>query len=230
MLRILPEAAQQRLQGSTATARTSYAVAVYLFAPIARGGCRSRSRPQWVRPRWSANVERGTGEFLAHSPASVREIYWARSWRASCPATDDAGGFGSYSLVVNLRSDRRPGAVLPHHGVDRDDVLDHPAVPAAHLSLVLRLSARGAFDRGGAAGLGLITLPLIAIAYGQATGTLLGNGAASPWLFGAGVAGRRDQPDTGRALGDAQPPARRRPVAAQASSSASTDSGMSKLA
>ena len=32
-----------------------------------------------------------------------------------------------------------------------------------------------------------LTLPLIAIAYGQATGTLLGNGAASPWVFGAGA-------------------------------------------
>ena len=53
------------------------------------------------------------------------------------------------------------------------------------LSLVLRLSAKVKSTAAAQQASGLITLPLIAIAYGQASGTLLGNGAASPWLFGA---------------------------------------------
>jgi uncharacterized membrane protein len=53
------------------------------------------------------------------------------------------------------------------------------------LSLVLRLSARVKSTAAAQQASGLITLPLIAIAYGQATGTLMGNGAASPLVFGA---------------------------------------------
>ena len=63
----------------------------------------SRSRPRSAPATIVGERERGTGEFLAHSPAGVREIYSASSSRASSPATSTtAVGFGAYSLIVNL--------------------------------------------------------------------------------------------------------------------------------
>ncbi len=71
---MLPETAQERIQGDTPSARSAYALAVYLFAPIAV------VVPLTISTAVGAATivgerERGTGEFLAHSPASTREIY-----------------------------------------------------------------------------------------------------------------------------------------------------------
>jgi hypothetical protein len=51
-----------------------------------------------------------------------------------------------------------------------------PPFMALALSLVLRLSARVKSTAAAQQASGLITLPLILIAYGQATGALLGSG------------------------------------------------------
>jgi amino acid transporter len=53
------------------------------------------------------------------------------------------------------------------------------------LSLVLRLSARVKSTAAAQQASGLITLPLIAIAYSQATGTLMGSNPATGWILGA---------------------------------------------
>ncbi|MFN7148546.1 MAG: hypothetical protein ACK4V6_03610, partial [Microthrixaceae bacterium] len=55
------------------------------------------------------------------------------------------------------------------------------------LSLVLRLSAKVKSTAAAQQASGLITLPLIFVAYGQATGTLMGTSAATGWIVG-GVA------------------------------------------
>ena len=47
--------------------------------------------------------ERGTGEFLAHSPADVREIYLGKLIASLVPGyVTTVVGFGLYSLMVNL--------------------------------------------------------------------------------------------------------------------------------
>ncbi|MCB1004727.1 MAG: ABC transporter permease subunit, partial [Acidimicrobiales bacterium] len=73
-LEVLPQQAQEAIQGDTPAGRASYAMAVYLFAPVAV------VVPLTISTAVGAATivgerERGTGEFLAHSPADVKEIY-----------------------------------------------------------------------------------------------------------------------------------------------------------
>ena len=73
-LDLLPPKAQAAIRGTTDSARTSYALAVYLFAPVAV------VVPLTIATAVGATTivgerERGTGEFLAHSPASLEDIY-----------------------------------------------------------------------------------------------------------------------------------------------------------
>jgi ABC-type Na+ efflux pump permease subunit len=186
VLRILPDAAQDRLRGSTATARTSYAVAVYLFAPIAVVVPLTISTAVGAASLVGER-ERGTGEFLAHSPASVREIYLGKILASFVPGyLTTLVGFGAYSLVVNLLVGPEAGGwFFPTTEWTLMMFWIIPPFLLLTLSLVLRLSAKVKSTAAAQQASGLITLPLIAVAYGQATGTLLGNGAASPWLFGA---------------------------------------------
>jgi ABC-type Na+ efflux pump permease subunit len=53
------------------------------------------------------------------------------------------------------------------------------------LSLVLRLSARVRSTAAAQQASGLVTLPLIAVAYAQSSGMLMGSGSSTPWLLGA---------------------------------------------
>ena len=73
-LEVLPEKAQAAIKGDTEPARAGYALAVYLFAPVAV------VVPITISTAVGAATivgerERGTGEFLAHSPAGIREIF-----------------------------------------------------------------------------------------------------------------------------------------------------------
>ena len=74
-LEVLPQTGAGRRSRATPTqARAAYALAVYLFAPVAV------VVPLTISTAVGAATivgerERGTGEFLAHSPAGVREIY-----------------------------------------------------------------------------------------------------------------------------------------------------------
>jgi ABC-type Na+ efflux pump permease subunit len=85
-LEVLPEQAQEAVRGTTDAGRASYALAVYLFAPVAV------VVPLTISTAVGASTivgerERGTGEFLAHSPAKVREIYLGKLIAPCCPAT-----------------------------------------------------------------------------------------------------------------------------------------------
>ena len=83
-------------------ARTSYALAVFLFAPLAV------IVPMTISTAVGANIlvgekERGTGEFLAHSPATEREIYLGKLIASLVPGyLTTIVGFFIYSLIVNL--------------------------------------------------------------------------------------------------------------------------------
>jgi ABC-type Na+ efflux pump permease subunit len=179
-LEVLPQKAQEAIQGDTDAGRAAYAMAVYLFAPVAI------VVPLTISTAVGAATivgerEKGTGEFLAHSPAAVREIYLGKLIASLVPGyLTTLLGFGVYSLVVNL-------IVGPDVGgwffpTTEWWVLMLWVVPpflALTLSLVLRLSARVKSTAAAQQASGLVTLPLIMVAYSQSTGALFGAGSAS---------------------------------------------------
>jgi ABC-2 type transport system permease protein len=120
--------------------------------------------------------ERGTGEFLAHSPARTTEIYLGKLIASVLPGyATTIVGFGIYSLIVNT-------VVGPEVGgwffpTSQWWLLMLGVVPPfllLALSMVLRLSARVKSTAAAQQASGLVTLPLIMIAYTQSTGSLYG--------------------------------------------------------
>ena len=177
-LKLLPQEAQQSIKGSTDAGRTSYALAVYLFAPLAV------VVPLTISTAVGASTivgerERGTGEFLAHSPASVGEIYIGKLIASLLPGyATTLLGFGLYSLVVNTIVGPEVGGWFFPTG--QWWILMFWVVPpflAFTLSLVLRLSARVKSTAAAQQAAGLVSLPLILVSYGQSSGSLFG---ASP--------------------------------------------------
>jgi ABC-type transport system involved in multi-copper enzyme maturation permease subunit len=184
-LDLLPQSAQQAVQGSSPADRTSYALAVYLFAPLAV------IVPMTISTAVAANIlvgerEKGTGEFLAHSPASEREIYLGKLIASLLPGyLTTLVGFGIYSLAVNLIVGPHVGGWFfptPQWWILMLWVL--PPFLAITLSVVLRLSARVKSAAAAQQASGLVTLPLIVLSYAQASGGLLGAGS-SGLLVGA---------------------------------------------
>jgi ABC-2 type transport system permease protein len=185
-LDLLPQAAQAAIRGDSPADRTSYALAVYLFAPMAV------IVPMTISTAVGANTlvgekEKGTGEFLAHSPASEREIYLGKLIASLLPGyATTLVGFGLYSLSVNL-------IVGPHVGgwffpTRAWWVLMLWVVPpflAITLSVVLRLSARVKSAAAAQQASGLVTLPLIILSYAQSTGGLLGAGSGAGLVVGS---------------------------------------------
>ncbi|MDP9442399.1 MAG: ABC transporter permease [Actinomycetota bacterium] len=174
-LDVLPQRAQAEVRGEDPAARTSYALAVYLFAPLAV------IVPITISTAVGANTivgerERGTGEFLAHSPATEQEIYLGKLIASLLPGyLTTLAGFAAYSLVVNLIVGPKVGGWFFPTG----DwwLLMFWVVPpflALTLSVVLRLSARVTSAAAAQQSSGLVTLPLILLSYGQSSGLLLG--------------------------------------------------------
>ncbi len=176
-LEVLPETAQNQIQGDTAETRTAYALAVYLFAPVAV------VVPLTISTAVGAATivgerERGTGEFLAHSPAGVKEIYLGKLLASLVPGyLTVIVGFGCYSLIVNLLVGPGVGGwFFPTTQWWIMILWVLPPFLAVCLSLVLRLSARVTSTAAAQQASGLVSLPLIMIAYSQSTGSLLGAG------------------------------------------------------
>ncbi len=98
----LPEELRHSVNGQKGPVQASYALAVYLFAPLAI------IVPLTVSSAVGAHTiigerERGSGEFLAHSPATERQIYFGKLIASLIPGYVTAAvGFAAYSLVVNL--------------------------------------------------------------------------------------------------------------------------------
>lgn len=175
-LKILPAKAQDAVRGGSPSGKASYALAVYLLAPV------SVVVPLTISTAVGASTivgerERGTGEFLAHSPADVTEIYLGKLIASLVPGyVTTVVGFGAYSLLVNLIVGPQVGGWF--FPTTQWWVLIAWVVPpflALTLSLVLRLSARVKSTAAAQQASGLVTLPLIMIAYAQATGALYGS-------------------------------------------------------
>lgn len=188
-LELLPAAAQEAVPaGAPEEAKVSFILAVYLFAPIAV------VVPLTISSAVGSSSivgerERGTGEFLAHSPADVREIYLGKLVASVIPGyVTTAVGFGCYSLLVNLIVGPDVGGwFFPTPSWWLLILWVLPPFLLVALSLVLRLSARVKSTAAAQQATGLITLPLIIIAYGNSTGALVGGGTI--WLsLGLGTA------------------------------------------
>ena len=101
-LDVLPAAAQAEVQGSSPEGRTGFTIAVFLMAPIAV------IVPLTISTAVAAATivgerERGTGEFLANSPAGVQEIYIGKLIASLVPGyLTVVVGFTLYSLIVNI--------------------------------------------------------------------------------------------------------------------------------
>jgi ABC-type Na+ efflux pump permease subunit len=179
-LEVLPQKAQESIQGDSEAGRAAYAMAVYLFAPVAV------VVPLTISTAVGAATivgerEKGTGEFLAHSPAAVREIYLGKLIASLVPGyVTTLVGFGVYSLVVNLIVGPDVGGwFFPTREWWVLMLWVVPPFLALTLSLVLRLSARVKSTAAAQQASGLVTLPLIMVAYSQSTGALFGAGSAS---------------------------------------------------
>jgi len=181
----LPQSAQDQIQGTTPEAQTGYALAVFLFAPVAV------IVPLTISTAVGAATivgerEKGTGEFLAHSPASAKEIYVGKLIASLVPGyVTTAIGFGVYSLIVNLVVGPEVGGwFFPTAQWWLMILWVLPPFLAICLSLVLRLSAKVKSTAAAQQASGLVSLPLIMIAYSQSTGVLFGAGYM-PIIVGA---------------------------------------------
>ena len=184
-LEALPASAQEQIQGDTPEAQTGYALAVFLFAPVAV------IVPLTISTAVGAATivgerEKGTGEFLAHSPAGVREIYVGKLIASLVPGYfTTAVGFAVYSLIVNLTVGPQVGGwFFPTAQWWLMILWVLPPFLAICLSLVLRLSAKVKSTAAAQQASGLVALPLIMIAYSQSTGVLFGAGYM-PIIVGA---------------------------------------------
>jgi ABC-2 type transport system permease protein len=186
-LQLLPASAQAAVpKAADPVAKVQYVLAVYLFAPIAV------VVPLTISSAIGASTivgerERGTGEFLAHSPADTREVYLGKLVASIIPGyLTTAVGFGIYSLIVNLVVGPDVGGwFFPTASWWLLILWVLPPFLAISLSLVLRLSARVKSTAAAQQATGLITLPLIIIAYGQSTGALATGGATVSIAIGA---------------------------------------------
>ncbi len=176
-LEVLPSSAQAQIQGKSAEGKTGYALAVFLLAPVVV------IVPLTISTAVGASTivgerERGTGEFLAHSPADVREIYMGKLIASLAPGYFTVVvGFTIYSLLVNLLVGPEVGGwFFPTQQWWIMIVWVLPPFLAICLSLVLRLSARVSSTAAAQQASGLVSLPLIMIAYSQSTGVLFGAG------------------------------------------------------
>lgn len=184
-LDVLPARAQASIKGDTDAGRAGYALAVFLFAPMAV------VVPLTISTAVGAATivgerERGTGEFLAHSPASTREIYLGKLIASMVPGyLTTLVGFGLYALLVNLVVGPEVGGwFFPTQQWWILMMVIVPAFLALALSMVLRLSARVKSTAAAQQASGLVTLPLIMVAYSQSTGALFGTGGAI-WIIAA---------------------------------------------
>ena len=153
--------------------QASYALAVYLFAPLAI------IVPLTVSSAVGAHTiigerERGSGEFLAHSPATERQIYFGKLIASLIPGYFTAAvGFAVYSLVVNLIVGPQLGGWFFPTGnwwILMLWVL--PPFIAIALAVILAISARVSSAAAAQQSSALATLPLIVIAYGVSSDTI----------------------------------------------------------
>lgn len=169
----LPKSVQEHTKGEDPGTQAAYALAVYLFAPLAL------IVPLTVSSAVGSHTivgerERGSGEFLAHSPATEREIFTGKLIASLLPGYLTAGvGFVIYSLVVNLIVGPKVGGwFFPTPNWWLLVLWVVPPFLALVVGLILRISARVSSAAAAQQASALITLPLVIAAYGLSTGSL----------------------------------------------------------
>lgn len=173
VVNVLPDAVQEQTPGGSPNVQVAYALAVYLFAPIAI------IVPLTVSSAIGSHTiigerERGSGEFLAHSPASETEIFTGKVLASLIPGyATAAGGFALYSLVVNLIVGRKVGGwFFPTASWWLLILWVVPPFLALVVALILRISARVSSSAAAQQASALVTLPLVIVAYGLSSGSL----------------------------------------------------------
>ncbi len=173
VLNALPGPIQDNLRGDTPEAQAAYAFAVYLLAPIAI------IVPLTISSAVGAQTivgerERGTGEFLAHSPLTDTEIYLGKLIASLIPGyLATAIGFTAYSLIVNFRVGPEMGGwFFPTAGWWLLILWVVPPFIAIALSIILWVSSRVKSTAAAQQAASLVSLPIIIASYAIASGLL----------------------------------------------------------
>lgn len=181
----LPGPVRQRLAASSPEVQASFTLAVYLFAPLVT------LVPLTVSSAVGANTfvgerERGSGEFLAHSPASSAEIFMGKLLAALVPGYTAAfGGMIAYTLVVNaFLAPRTHGVYFPIGNWWVFVGWMVPAMITLAVTLILIVSSRVSSGASAQQASSLIALPLVVTAYGVSASAFFGS-ATSAWVVGA---------------------------------------------
>lgn len=171
VLETLPLTIQENIQGDTPETQAAFAIAVYLLAPIAV------VVPLTIAAAVGSNTivgerERGTGEFLAHSPVTEREIYAGKLLAALIPGYGSTLiGFGIYSILVNIIVGPELGGwFFPTSGWWVLILWVVPPFIAIALSLIVRISARVQSAAAAQQAASLVSLPVILVSYTVASG------------------------------------------------------------
>ena len=166
-------------------AQAAYLIAVYMLAPIAI------IVPLTISVAVASNAivgerERGTGEFLAHSPLTMKEIYFGKLLASLVPGyLITIVGFALYSLVVNLTVGPKVGGwFFPTSGWILLIILVIPPVIAIAIALVLRMSARMRSAAAAQQASSLVSLPIIIVSYALTVRVISAPGP-SAFLIGA---------------------------------------------
>jgi ABC-type Na+ efflux pump permease subunit len=173
VLDALPGPVRDNVQGATPAARAAYAFAVYLLAPVAI------IVPLTISSAVGAQTivgerENGTGEFLAHSPLTEKEIYLGKLIASLVPGyLATAVGFGLYSLVVNLKVAGEFGRwFFPTSGWWLLIVWVVPPFIAIALSVILWVSSRVRSTAAAQQAASLVSLPIIIASYAISSGLI----------------------------------------------------------
>ena len=169
----MPKSIQQETAGRAPNVQAAYALAVYLFAPLAI------IVPLTVSSAVGSQTiigerERGSGEFLAHSPASEREIFVGKLLASLLPGYLTAAvGFLLYSLIVNLIVGPQVGGwFFPTANWWILVLWVVPPFLALVVGIILRISSRVTSAAAAQQASALVTLPLVILAYALSTGSL----------------------------------------------------------
>jgi ABC-type Na+ efflux pump permease subunit len=174
VLQSLPGPVQDNVVGDTPAARGAYMLAVYLLAPVAI------VVPLTISSAVGAHAivgerERGTGEFLAHSPLTEREIFYGKMLASLVPGfIATAAGFGIYSLLVNIKVGPLVGGwFFPTAGWWILIIWVVPPFIALALSVILWVSSKVRSTAAAQQAATLVSLPVIFAAYAVSSGLLL---------------------------------------------------------
>lgn len=162
----LPIMIRQSIQGDRPGTQLAYGIAVFLLAPIAV------VVPMTISSAVGANTvvgerERGTGEFLAHSPLSDMEIYMGKLAASLFPGyAANVAGFAVYSLIVNVIVGPHVGGwFFPTPGWWMLIFWVVPPYIAVALTVIIRLSAGARTAAAAQQSATLVTVPVILLSY-----------------------------------------------------------------